>query len=265
MNLFFRELKSYKNGLFWWSIGMIALVGSGMAKFAALQGTGQSVNALLDQFPKSIQTILGLTGFDLSKTSGYYGVLFMYIALMATVHAVLLGAGIISKEERDRTSEFLFVKPISRFRVITTKIMAGLFNLIVINLVTFGSSVYFINSLGKGTSSANDILILMVGLFFLQLLFFFIGTSIAAAHKKPKTSPSIATSVLLGTFILSVFVNINQKLDNLKYLTPFKYFEAKPLMATGQLDPIYVSISLVLIAIMIAVTYTAYNNRDLNV
>jgi len=244
---------------------MVAMVGSGMAKFATFQSTGQSMNVLLDQFPKSIQTIFGMTGFDLSKASGYYGVLFMYIALMATIHAVLLGAGIISKEERDRTSEFLFAKPISRFKVITSKIMAGLFNLIIINIVTFLSSVYFIDYFGKGVYVMNEIIVLMAGLFFLQLLFFLVGTSIAAAYKKSKTSMSIATSALLFTFILSVLINVNEKLDVLKYLTPFRYFDARDLMTSGHLDLVYVSISSILIIIMMAVTYRAYDGRDLSV
>ena len=35
---------------------------------------------------------------------------FFILLLMATIHAAMLGATIIAKEERDKTSEFLFVK-----------------------------------------------------------------------------------------------------------------------------------------------------------
>jgi ABC-2 type transport system permease protein len=236
-----------------------------MIKYATLSTSGQSITELMKQFPHSIQAIFGLTGFDLTTISGYYGVMFMYLALMATVHAVILGSDIISKEERDRTTEFLFVRPISRARVITPKIAAGLACLIAINLVTWGSSQYFVDYYGKGSMSAGDLAVLMAGLFFLQLLFFFIGVVSAATLKRPKLSGSVATSVLLFTFILTIFININEKLDNLKYLTPFKYFDAKNIMADGRLDPIYVLISLILITGMIFVTYRAYDGRDLSV
>ena len=265
MNLYSREIKASRKSLFFWSIGMIALVGSGMAKFATYSGGGQSMNELIAQFPKSIQTIFGLTGFDLNTASGYFGVLFAYIALMATIHAVLLGADIISKEERDRTSEFLFVKPISRFKVISSKLLAGLSNVIVLNLVTLVSSVYFINYFGHGVSMNSDVYVLMAGLFCLQLLFFFIGTVIAASIKRPKTSASLATSVLLVTFILTYLININEHFDGLKYLTPFKYFDAKNIMTDGALDPVYVVLSLGLIIAMVFVTYRAYNRRDLSI
>ncbi len=265
MKVFFRELKSYRVGLFFWSIGMIALVASGMAKFAAYSGNGQSIASVVDQFPRSVQIIFGLSGFDLSKASGFYGVLFIYIALMATVHAVLLGTDIISKEERDKTSEFLFVKPISRAKIVSDKLLAGLINIVVLNLVTLFSSIYFVNLLGKGASINKDIVVLMAGLFYLQLIFFFAGTAIASACKKPKSAPSIATSVLLITFILSFLVNLNASLDKLKYLTPFKYFDARTLLADGRLDPIYIAISISLIIFMIIISYTTYSERDLNV
>ncbi len=264
MNIFFRELKVYRKSLLFWSLGMIALVASGMAKFAAYSNTGQSMNAILSQFPQSIQTIFGLTGFDLSKASGFISVLFMYIALMATIHAVLLGAGIISKEERDKTAEFLFVRPINRARVISSKIAAGIINLVVINIVTFISSVYFVNYFTKDNSTINYVITLMCGLFFLQLMFFFIGTAVAAINNKSRTSASIATSVLLFSFILTFLININNDLKNLKYLTPFKYFDAKDLLATGKLDVIYVSISLVVVFVMIFMTYMSFANKDLN-
>ena len=82
------------------------------------------LSELMSQFPRSIQVITGISGFDLGTVSGYFGVMFLYIALLGTIHALLLGSNIIAKEERDKTSEFLFTKPISRSRVINGKIVS---------------------------------------------------------------------------------------------------------------------------------------------
>ena len=265
MNIFFKELKSYRLGLVFWSFGMFALIWASMAKYATYSGTGQSIKSLISQFPQSIQTIFGISGFNLDTVRGYFGVIFMYIALMATIHAVLLGAGIISKEERDRTSEFLFTKPISRFKIITSKISAGVVNLVILNLVTFAASIYSVNSLTKGSSITGDISLLMLGLLFLQLLFFFVGTTIAAISRKPKSSASVATSVLLVTFILTYFIDLNANMDNLKYLTPFKYFDARNLLVSGHLDLTFVAISVALLIAMTFMTYGYFQRRDLSV
>lgn len=263
MNVFFRELKSHRLGLIFWSLGMVALVGSGMAKFAAYSTSGQSISDIIAQFPKAFQIVFGLSGFDLSKASGFFGLLFIYIVLMGTVHAVLLGSDLITKEERDRTAEFLFVRPISRNKVITAKLLAGLFNLIIFNLVTTVSSLYFVNYFNKGGPVNHDILVLMAALFFLQLIFFAIGASVASRSKKPKGAASFATAVLLATFILSFLINLNDKLDILKYFTPFKYFEAKILIESGNLGLGYVTLSLAIIGVLTAATYYFYAGRDL--
>ncbi len=266
MNIFFREIKSHRNSLIFWSIGMTALIGASMAKYAAYQSTGQSMGELIDQFPKMMRTIFGISGFDLSKASGFFGVIFMYIALMATIHAILLGSEIISKEERDRTSEFLFVKPLSRISAITSKVLSGLVNIILLNVVTLFSSIYFTAIVNKNNEPVNhDILILMGGLFFLQLIFFTIGTAIAGISRKPKSASGGATSTLLVAFFIYFIVNLNDKLDILKYLTPFKYFDARNILADGKLDPLYITLSSAIMTVMLIFTYVFYNKRDLNV
>jgi ABC-2 type transport system permease protein len=264
MNVFFRELKAHRKGILFWSVGMFLMIWVSMVKYSTISSSGQSVSSLMAQFPQSIQTIFGLTGFDINTVSGYYGVLFMYLALLATVHAVLLGSGIISNEERDRTSEFLFVKPISRAKVITAKLLAGIVNIVIFNLVTMGSSMYFVDYFDNGGSMTSAIVLLMCALLLLQLLFFFIGTTIAAISRRAKAATSAATSVLLFAFILTFFINLNTSLDNLKYLTPFKYFEAKTILANGHLDPFYVLLSITVIVVAILVTYKAYAAKDLN-
>jgi ABC-2 type transport system permease protein len=264
MNIFRRELKVHRWGLFFWCLGMVLLVMSGMAKFAAYKQAGQSVEEIMRALPKAVQVIFGLTGFDLTKASGFYGILFLYLAVMAAVHAVLLGAGVISEEERDRTSEFLYAKPVSRSKALTGKLLAGLTDLVILNLVTLGSSFLFVGSFGKGETFANEILVLMVGLFFLQLIFFSIGALVAGTARKPKAAGTRATSIMLLTFLLFYLINLNESLDPLKYLTPFKYFDAALLMKDG-LNPVFVGLSVLIVVVAIAGTYYFYSERDLSV
>jgi len=136
MNIYFRELKAHRLGLLFWCLGIVAMIAAGMAKYAAFAEAGQSLDAMLAGIPKAVQVVFGFSGFNLAKASGFYGVLFLYVAVMAAVHATLLGANLISKEERDRTSEFLYAKPISRGTAVTAKLLAGLTHIILLNIVT---------------------------------------------------------------------------------------------------------------------------------
>jgi ABC-2 type transport system permease protein len=265
MNIFIREMKAHRKSLIIWAISILLMVIASMGKYAGLSSSGQSINEMIAQMPKSLQAIIGTGTFDISKASGYYGVLFIYLLLMATIHAAMLGAGIISKEERDRTAEFLLVKPTSRNKVVTAKLLAALLNIIIFNIVTLVSSIVIVGKYSKGEELNGDIAILMVGMFILQLLFMAIGTAIAGASKNPKRAAGISTGILLVSFILSIAIDINEKLENLKYLTPFKYFEAKNLMYGGGLDIVFVILSLVIIAVLSVVTFVFYNKRDMNV
>jgi ABC-2 type transport system permease protein len=264
MNIFLKEVKSHRKSLLFWSIGVFLMVASGMAKYAAYSSSGQSINDLMADLPKSLRAVFGISAMDLSKVSGYYAMLFLYLLLMATIHAAMLGATIIAKEERDKTSEFLFVKPVSRSTIITAKLMAAFTNIVIFNLVTFLSSIVLIGKYSKEVAVNRDIALLMVGMFILQLLFLVIGSALAAVKRKAKAAASHATGILLLTYMLSVVIDLNENMDSLKYFTPFKYFEAKNIMYGGGLDRICVVISIVLITALSMVTYVFYKKRDLN-
>ncbi len=264
MNIFRREMKSHRWGLVFWSLGMVFLVMSGMAKYAAYEQAGQSVEQIMGALPKTVQVIFGLTGFDLTTAAGFYGILFLYLAVMAAIHAVLLGSGVISEEERDKTSEFLYAKPVSRSKALTAKLSAGLLNIAILNLVTVGSSFVFVGYYGNGEDVTSEIVVLMAGLFFLQLVFFAIGALVAGTARKPRSAGTRATSIMLLTFLLFYLVNLNEKLEPLKYLTPFKYFDAAVLIKDG-LDPVYVGLSAVIVVAGIFGAYYFYGRRDLSV
>lgn len=265
MNIFTREMKAHGKSLILWCIGMIAMIGSGMGKFAGFVRSGVSINNMMDLLPKSLLSIMGISGFDLTKAIGFYGVLFLYLILMATVHAVMIGANIIAKEERDKTTEFLFVKPVSRNRVITSKLLAALLNIVILNIVTFIASFVIVDYFNENDSILVDISMLMVGMFMLQLLFMCIGSSIASVSRKPKAAASVATGILLVTFMLSMMSNMNDKLSNLKYITPFKYFEAESIILGEGFNLIYILLSAIIIIASLVGTYDFYNRRDLGV
>jgi ABC-2 type transport system permease protein len=265
MNIFLKEMKSYRKSLLFWSIGVFLMVASGMGKYAAYSSSGQSINELMADLPKSLKAVLGFGEVDLSKISGYYSMLFLYLLLMATIHAAMLGASIIAKEERDRTAEFLFVKPVSRSTVISAKLAAAFTNIVIFTLVTWGSSLILIGKYNTNGETVNDeIALTMAGMFILQVMFLAIGTALAAVKKKPKTAPSLATGVLLLTYMLSIAIDLNENIEMMKYLTPFKYFEAENIMFGEGLEAVFIVISLTVTAALLFTTYTFYKKRDLN-
>ncbi|MDP4153034.1 MAG: ABC transporter permease subunit [Bacillota bacterium] len=264
MNIFYRELRANRRSLILWCLGMIFLILAGMAKFSAYKGAGQSVQQLMNSMPKSIQVLLGTYNFDVTTAKGFYGVLFLYIILLAAIHAAMLGASIISKEERDRTFEFLYVRPVTRNKIITAKLVASAINVFILWIVTYAVSLAYISKIAPNENAGNYLSTLMFGMLCTQVLFLTVGMMLSAVCKKYKAAPGMSSFLVFLTFFMSYAADLNGKLDFLKYFTPFQYFNAVRLLNNG-ISLLFTAITFILIIISVFITYIAQQKRDLKV
>lgn len=265
MNIYRRELRAHMKSLLIWCGGMIFLVIGGMAKYSAGAATGPgSMNELMKEMPVSLQNLFGVGVFDLSSALEFYAVMNIYILLLMGIQAVMLGSQILSKEERDRTAEFLLVKPVSRSEIITSKLFAALTILMVFWLVTVGSSYAILSNYAKPADFLGGLLKLMAAAAAVQLLFVSLGAFLAGIMKNSKKSSAAGTATLLAMFLFSVTADILKEADFLKYFSFFKYYDAKDILKRGY-SPVYPVISAVLIALMIFGTYYTYKRRDMKI
>lgn len=266
MNIILRELKTNRRSLLFWCLGMIMMIAGGIAKYAASLNAGQSMDAILDQMPPALQVIFGVGLLDFSKASSFYAVLFLYLLLIAAIHASMLGAGIISHEERDRTSEFLFVKPRTRAEIITAKLLSALVQIVILNLVTWAVSAAMVNQYSDGMDLNGGITKLMLCMLLVQLTYLSMGAAAAGVLKNPKAAVGVATGVMLATFLLYIAIDVGNNLDWMKPFTPFAYFDAKQIFALGQgIEWVYPVICAGATAVFTAATYVFFKRRDLKV
>ena len=243
---------------------MFLLVLSGMAKYTAYSSGGQNA-AIFNDMPYSVKALLGMGSFDVTTMAGYFAMLFLYIELAVAIHAALLGAGIIAKEERDKTTEFLMIKPVSRKKVVTSKLLAAFVNVAVVNLVTLAACVMMVTKYNKGSDITSEVLIFMLSMFIVQLIFLSLGAALAAFMRNPKVSGSLTMGLLLISFIISKVTDLTDKINVLNVLSPFKYFSYADLVGGKGLDIVIVILSLILVAALAASTYIFYPKRDLTV
>jgi ABC-2 type transport system permease protein len=264
MNIIKRELRANRKALIIWSICMALLVLSGMSKYSAYT-SGGATSDVFNNMPYSIKAIFGFGSFDVTTMSGFYAFLFTYIQLTVGIHAILLGSGIIAKEERDKTTEFLIAKPVSRTIIITSKLMAALINIVIINIVSFVSSVLMVDSLNKGESIVKELIILHISMLMMQLIFLSLGFFISALIRKSKSSGSMATGIILGAYVVSKITDLTDKVNFINVLTPFKYFNLVDIINKNSLNVVVIILTIILISILILSTYYFYNQRDMGV
>jgi ABC-2 type transport system permease protein len=264
MNIFIREMKSNRKALIIWSICMILLVFSGMGKYTAYSA-GAVSGDVFAKMPEAIKALLGISTLDVTKMSGFYALLFPYLELTAAIHAVLLGNAILAKEERDKTTEFIMVKPISRYTLITQKLLAALINILILNVITLLFSLLAVAAYNKGVSIAGEIIVFDLSMFLVQLIFLSLGALLAAFMKKPKGSGSIGTGILLAGYIIAKVTDLNADLSILNLLSPFKYFNYVDIANGNGLNAIIVLITILMTAAFASSTYYFYLRRDLNI
>ncbi|MDF2541332.1 MAG: transporter, permease protein [Herbinix sp.] len=264
MNMFIRELKANRKALLIWSICMFFLVVSGMGKYTAYSAGGASSD-VFEKLPHSVKALLGFGSFEITKMSGYFAMLFLYMELAAAIHAVLLGSGIIAKEERDKTTEFLLTRPVSRVSIITAKLVAALFQVLVVNAVSLVSSIIMVSAYNKGEDITPEIVQFLISMLLIQLIFLSLGAVIASGSKKSKGSGSLSIGILLLAFLFSKITDLTDKVNALNLLSPFKYFSYADIVDGKGLNIVIILLSIGLTAIFSILTYAFYQRRDMNI
>ncbi len=262
MNIFKRELKANLKSLIIWSVIIAVLILMAVSKFSAFAGDPEMLK-ILDSMPPAMLDVFGMRAFNLTTVSGFYGIMFIYFGLMAAIAAAMWGSDIISKEERNKTVEFSLVLPVSRSRVITAKVLAALINCIAFVLITWGLSVVAVQSFNPDQAFYSYLALQMRAMFVIELIFLSIGLMLGSVMKQYKRSASIAVGIILATYFMSIVSGMQEKLDFLKWFTPFKYFDAADLFRSGRMDGTYLLISVGIIVVCVALAYLVYNRRDL--
>lgn len=265
MNIFLKEMKDYRKSFIFWSIGVAAFLLAGMSKYQGFINSGVSVSDMFKDLPTGFGAMFGLGEFDLGTVIGFYIVIAIYLAILLGVHAVLLGSGIFSKEETEKTAEFLFTKPISRTKIFFSKFLAAITISVALNIVSVALSITTVSVFNDGSSITGDILFLAPGILLVQLIFLMIGILFASIMKRPKKAGIISASILMGTYVLSAFLDISGKYKFLRYLTPFKYFDVKEIYKNGEYSILYLVAAFVFIMAAIYTSKRYFDKRDLGI
>lgn len=264
MNIVKRELRANLKSIIIWSIAMAFLVLVWMIEFESF-ANNPYIDDFMKSMPEGLLSAFGMTNLDIASLQGFIGTISLYLYLLLGIQAVLLGSSIISKEERDKTAEYLFTLPVSRKKVIGSKIIAAIINLIILNLVTASSMLLSTVSYNKEPNFYSFIVLIFLGVFIVQLIFLSIGMLVASLNKRYKKSGNISVSILMITFLIASLINMVDSLDFLKYITPFKYFDASYILNEKSLEPVFIIISIGIIIIGIGGTLAFYPKRDLHI
>ncbi|MEI8096025.1 MAG: ABC transporter permease subunit [Spirochaetales bacterium] len=262
-----RELRAGVKSLLIWAVALLFGVVSGMTKYTALSaaGGGATMGELMKQMPESLRALLGFGNLDVTTMVGYIVLLVLYFELALAIHAGLLGAGTLSKEERLHTTEFLYSKPVARFAVATAKFAAALVQLAVLNLVTLGATLAILPAYNHGPDITSQVLNLFGGVAFVQVVFLTAGFALAALLRDSRRAGAWASVLVVATYFLDRMAPLSTVVADFDVLSPFSWFHLDELAAGQALSAVAMAVSALLAVAMLAVTLWGFPKRDLRV
>jgi ABC-2 type transport system permease protein len=262
MNLFKHEFISNFKSLLIWTVSLLFLYGVASIEFEAYYGNAQIADAMA-QFEIVFQA-LGTSAADMTTPEGFLSILSVYIYLPLGIYSGMLGASIISKEEKDKTAEFLFTLPVSRQKVLGYKGLTAVLNTFLINLISM-VGIFIIYSRFEADKEFIDFIVhLSIGVFLTQLIFLGIGLVLASVLNQFKLSGAITVILLTATYLINILIGFVEELDFLQYITPFAYFPSSK-MLEGTYEPVFVIITLVVFITSFAGVFYFYPKRDLSI
>lgn len=262
MNILMQELKMGRKSLIVWCASLVGTFTVFMMLYPFISEQAATFTKVFESFPPEFRKAFGLTTTNLGEVLGYYSFAFLYIILAGAVQAMNLGVSILSAEVREKTGDFLFVKPVKRTKIITLKIVAVLIELGIVNIVICLANLIIINLVSKEAFDIKLYLLLTGTLLFIQLFFASLGLAVSVFLKRIRTVLPISMGVV---FLFYIIYLLNQTLEDpkLAWISPFGYFDLAYVSEHVAYQGKFIAAWFVLSAIFIFFTYKLFTKKDL--
>lgn len=221
-----------------------------------MEGMAESfsqMGAFADAFGMSQLSIATLAGFYATEVGTVH-------SLGGAMFAAIISTVMLSKEEDGHTSEFLFTLPIAREKVITSKLLAILSNVVMFNVISVGA--YFLGIVILGEDISYERFFLYHGM---QLLMHLevagICFGLSAFMKKNKLG--LGLGIVMIFYAFDLMARMIPDLKYYKLLTPFSYSNAADIFSTGNVDDTALVLGMVVMVVGTVVAYVRYGKRDL--
>lgn len=258
------EFKRNLRSLILWSsivAGMAALM---LLLYPAFKDAFSQMEEFLSIYPEEFLEAFGMGegGLDMSDFYGWFGVEgYLFVNLIGGSYAAILGGSILSKEEDDKTIEFLLSKPISRDRILYGKGFVVAINLLLLN--TLVGLVLLIAFTIYGDLNVPVWLLYSYAPFILQMIFASLSFLISVFVIKSRKVISIALGIVIGMYVIDLISKLTDEFEYLKYITPYEYINAVSIVNDETIKPLYLLISFLIITISFMSAWFFYRKKDI--
>lgn len=262
MNIFWHELKMNRLSMLVWSVSLALMVILFLSLYPTFTKDVDASMKILQNLPVPVREALGISLGNFFTIFGFYSYLFTFVTLAGAIQAMNLGVGIISKEKSGKTADFLLAKPVRRSSVVTQKLFAALFALVITNAIFLVAALISAHAASTKSFDTTTFLLITLTLFLIQLVFLALGILLSVIVPKIKSIIAVSLPVTFAFFIIGSLGAIIGN-DNVRYMTPFKFYDPSYIMQHNHYELRYVVIEIAVVVVALALTYIVFNKKDI--
>lgn len=260
MTVLKHELKIGRTSFLIWTGVISFLLAVSVCLFPEMKGQMDDIGDMFSSMG-SFTEAFGMDQLNFGTLIGYYAVeCGNVLGLGGAFFASLCAVGILSKEERDGTAEFLLTHPVSRARVVTEKLIALIVQITAMNLVIFAISLCSMAAIGESIPW-KEILLLHLSYYLLQMELGGICFGVSACLRKGSVGMGIGIAIL--AYFLNLIANITKSVEFLKYVTPFGYCDGAQIVNGDGLDVVKIAVGMAFCLLGISAAYVYYQRKDI--
>ena len=267
MNIFRFELKRNFRTFLFWTVAVAAFVAYMLSVYeSSFAGAGKGMDEFIKMFPEGMRKAFGMDRLDMTTVTGYFGTeVHLMIILFGAMYGSLLSTSLLSKEENDKTVEFLLARPITRSEIVTQKLLTFVVYVVLFTGINWAAAYAAMRVFSEADFALKPFW-LLGGMTLLAIMAVaslgFLG-SVFVTRNRAVYSASLG--FVLGLYALQVVADISEKARFLRFITPFKWASAADILPKGEVDPVYLAAAVATIVISIAGSYAAYGRKDITV
>ncbi len=264
MNIYLYELKALRKSMLVWAISMASLSALYLGLFNSVAKDADAFRSLLANYPESVRAILNINLDYISSLVGFYSLVFSFILICGSIQAMQLGVSVLSKESRERTADFLLVKPVSRGAIVTAKILAAFTVLIITDAIFLAITLILANIVTSGDYDFSVFLLINLSMFFIQIIFLGIGLLVSMFFKKIRNVLPVTFGFVFGLYLIGALFATNKEDEALRFISPFRYFDIGYIISNSSYEAPYVILSAIIVVLCVAATYIIYRKKDIH-
>ena len=262
--MFKREMKiNLKSFIIWTSI----LIGLFLVVFLMYPSIINSENMemmdeMMEMFPEEV---LKAFNMDISSIDSAFGWLktegFVFVLLITGIYSGILGSNILLKEESDKTIEYLNSVPVTRKKIVGTKILCAILYIIlmVISLGIFN----FVGLSLSGDFDKKSYILLSITPIFSSIVIFALCLFLSTFTHKTKKTMGISLGIVFASYFLKIISEMGENIEFLKYISIFTLADIRNVIVNVTINPLMIGLAIEITAMLIILTIIRYEKKEL--